>query len=517
MEEQSLSSSLWHSFCNAISQHYPYGATSPYHRQQHQHPSEDYHSLSSEPPPHDQPIFNWLSLGGGASNQLDPEEACSLYNLFPTFDRFPANLLRSSKPSSSPEGLASFVHSNANSLKNSFNSTTTSLSTSDPGHRMDQQFQLLPKVVNASIAGLVGVTCVFPIDLVKTRLQNQQTGPNGERMYKSMWDCFTKTRQAEGFRGMYRGSGVNLLLITPEKVIKLVANDFFRHRLTDKNGKLSIQREMLAGGSAGLCQIVITTPMELLKISMQDAGRQAVSKSVPSYSSIPAATAPASASGNIVNLLAPSAAGNAGIQTSSKMVARSMATSTLNPATVAANSMKQMAADAKANAAKVISTPASKPAQLSATSLALHLVKTKGILGLYKGTGATAMRDVTFSLVYFPLFAHLKDLGPKIPGTNDVPFYHSFVSGCAAGCVAAVAVNPVDVVKTRLQVLSRGAGEDTYQGILDCFQKIMRKEGPRAFLKGSLCRVMVIAPLFGIAQTVYFLGIGETLLGYRQF
>ena len=27
------------------------------------------------------------------------------------------------------------------------------------------------------------------------------------------------------------GSGVNLLLITPEKAIKLVGNDFFRHHL----------------------------------------------------------------------------------------------------------------------------------------------------------------------------------------------------------------------------------------------------------------------------------------------
>lgn len=30
---------------------------------------------------------------------------------------------------------------------------------------------------------------------------------------------------------------------------------------------------MAAGGLAGLCQIIITTPMELLKIQMQDAGR----------------------------------------------------------------------------------------------------------------------------------------------------------------------------------------------------------------------------------------------------
>ncbi len=34
---------------------------------------------------------------------------------------------------------------------------------------------------------------------------------------------------------------------------------------------------MAAGGSAGFCQIVVTTPMELLKIQLQDAGRVAAS------------------------------------------------------------------------------------------------------------------------------------------------------------------------------------------------------------------------------------------------
>lgn len=33
---------------------------------------------------------------------------------------------------------------------------------------------------------------------------------------------------------------------------------------------------MLAGGLAGACQIIVTTPMELLKIQMQDAGRVAI-------------------------------------------------------------------------------------------------------------------------------------------------------------------------------------------------------------------------------------------------
>ncbi|OTF77519.1 hypothetical protein BLA29_009997 [Euroglyphus maynei] len=49
-------------------------------------------------------------------------------------------------------------------------------------------------------------------------------------------DCFRKTYVKEGFFGMYRGSAVNILLITPEKAIKLTANDFFRHRLSDRLG-----------------------------------------------------------------------------------------------------------------------------------------------------------------------------------------------------------------------------------------------------------------------------------------
>lgn len=164
---------------------------------------------------------------------------------------------------------------------------------------------------------------------------------------------------------MYRGSGVNILLITPEKAIKLAANDFFRHYLTTKNGQLPVTRQMAAGGLAGLCQIVITTPMELLKIQMQDAGR--------------------------------------------------------------------LAAQAKAAGKEIPKT--------SATTLALELLKKKGIAGLYKGTGATMLRDVSFSVVYFPLFATLNGLGPrKSDGSGEAVFWCSFLSGCAAGSVRIIIV-----------------------------------------------------------------------------
>lgn len=97
------------------------------------------------------------------------------------------------------------------------------------------------------------------------------------------------------------GAAVNLTLVTPEKAIKLAANDFFRHQLskdgwvlalkkTDSctavsflrflilfvcvfRGRLTVVKEMLAGCCAGMCQVIVTTPMEMLKIQLQDAGR----------------------------------------------------------------------------------------------------------------------------------------------------------------------------------------------------------------------------------------------------
>ncbi|XP_062853482.1 solute carrier family 25 member 55a [Trichomycterus rosablanca] len=320
-----------------------------------------------------------------------------------------------------------------------------------------QQISLPAKLINGGIAGLVGVTCVYPIDLAKTRLQNQR---QGQQVYKNMMDCLVKTVRSEGYFGMYRGAAVNLALVTPEKGIKLAANDFFRHHLAKDGKGLTVIKEMLAGCGAGMCQVVITTPMEMLKIQLQDAGRLAAQQRMP------------------------------GILASSKLAQTNA---------VLSRSYNVMPSSART---------------ISATQIAKELLHTQGIQGLYKGLGATLIRDVPFSVVYFPLFANLNHLGK--PSEDDAaPFYWSFMSGCVAGSTAAVAVNPCDVVKTRLQSLNKGANEETYSGVLDCVSKIMKKEGPSAFLKGAGCRALVIAPLFGIAQVMYFVGVGEFIMSQR--
>ncbi|XP_013186078.2 mitochondrial glutamate carrier 1-like [Amyelois transitella] len=278
---------------------------------------------------------------------------------------------------------------------------------------------------------------VFPIDLVKTRLQNQTTGPDGKRQYTSMLDCFKKTYAAEGYFGMYRGSAINIILVTPEKAIKLASNDFFRYYFTQPDGSLPVSRQILAGGMAGAAAgVTLTTPMELLKIQLQDAGR--------------------------------------------------------------------VAAQAKAEGKQIT--------KITAMSVASKLIKERGIFGLYKGVGATTIRELYFCLIYFPLFAMLNSATNPEPGKTP-PFWCSFVAGLGAGSFAAFAATPVDVIKTRMQTLTVGAKQ--YNSIAECLTTTVKNEGLTALFKGGACRMMVIAPLFGIAQTVYYFGIAENLFGIK--
>lgn len=108
-----------------------------------------------------------------------------------------------------------------------------------------------------SIAGAFGAFMVYPIDLVKTRMQNQRSVRPGERLYENSLDCARKVIKNEGFRGLYSGVLPQLVGVAPEKAIKLTVNDLVRGRFTDKQtGAIALSSEVMAGASAGACQVV---------------------------------------------------------------------------------------------------------------------------------------------------------------------------------------------------------------------------------------------------------------------
>lgn len=217
------------------------------------------------------------------------------------------------------------------------------------------------KLCSGAIAGMIGTAVIYPLDVLKTRIQSGK----------------------KGF-GLYRGLPATLMGIAPEKAIKLATNDYMRSIL----GPDTVINRIMAGATAGICQVVVTCPMEAIKIHMQVS---------------------------------------------------------------------------KANFIRVISN--------------------LGLRKVYRGLGATILRDVPFSMIFFPVSGFLMEKSSP------------FVGGVVGGCVAAALVTPMDVIKTRLQL-------DPNQTIMSCF-RALRLEGPEAFFKGIVPRCLIVSPLFGISLFFY--------------
>ena len=100
---------------------------------------------------------------------------------------------------------------------------------------------LYAKLGVGAVAGVIGTTCIFPIDVVKTRMMSS----NAARLYKNPVDCGKKLLAAEGPGGFYKGLNANLIGVIPEKAINLTANEVLRERLEEEDGSIKLQYEMV--------------------------------------------------------------------------------------------------------------------------------------------------------------------------------------------------------------------------------------------------------------------------------
>ena len=71
----------------------------------------------------------------------------------------------------------------------------------------------------------------------------------------------------------------------------------------------------------------------------------------------------------------------------------------------------------------------------------------------------------------------------------------------AAG--ASLATNPIDVIKTRMQVAGANPDVFSYKGPIDCLKQLLRHEGPSALFAGLVGRIMYVAPNFALFLPTY--------------
>ncbi|CAN8063045.1 unnamed protein product [Agarophyton chilense] len=190
-----------------------------------------------------------------------------------------------------------------------------------------------------------------------------------------------------------------------------------------------------------------------------------------------------------------------------------------------------MAAGAGAGLTQVIATNPMEVLMINQQTSTLstpQLISKLGIRGLYKHVSATLLRDIPFSIIFFPMNASLRLMFTKQDGTLPTP--NVFLAGILAGTTAAAASTPADVIKTNLQAISpkkaptppvsiRSAATSSqapsrsmssaapkpteYSGIVHCARSIYAARGIRGFFAGVGPRVLTISPLFGVTMFMY--------------
>ncbi|KAL5779862.1 hypothetical protein ACOSQ2_010599 [Xanthoceras sorbifolium] len=147
-----------------------------------------------------------------------------------------------------------------------------------------------------------------------------------------------------------------------------------------------------------------------------------------------------------------------------------------NPADVA---MVRMQADGRL-------PPAQRRNYKSVIDAITQMSRQEGVTSLWRGSSLTVNRAMIVTASQLATYDQIKEAILEKGVMKDGLGTHVTAS-FAAGFVASVASNPVDVIKTRVMNMKVEAGkEPPYRGAIDCAMKTVKAEGPMALYKGFI-------------------------------
>ncbi|KAJ3103200.1 hypothetical protein HDU97_010333 [Phlyctochytrium planicorne] len=108
-----------------------------------------------------------------------------------------------------------------------------------------------------------------------------------------------------------------------------------------------------------------------------------------------------------------------------------------------------------------------------------RIMKEEGPAALFRGLGPNIQRAILMTASQVASYDIIKQNMLATGAFKDNLITH-FGASLSAGLIATTVCSPIDVLKTRIMA----AEGSPYKGVGDAFLKILRSEGPAAFLKG---------------------------------
>ncbi|PIA32343.1 hypothetical protein AQUCO_04500148v1 [Aquilegia coerulea] len=122
------------------------------------------------------------------------------------------------------------------------------------------------KAFSGAIGGIAEASCLQPIDVIKTRLQQDRSGT-----YKGVIHCGKSIAKTEGSLALMKGLTLFAAHLTLKYALRLGTNATLQKAFKDcETGAISNRGRLLSGFGAGVLEaLVIVTPFEVVKIRLQ--------------------------------------------------------------------------------------------------------------------------------------------------------------------------------------------------------------------------------------------------------
>lgn len=134
----------------------------------------------------------------------------------------------------------------------------------------------------------------------------------------------------------------------------------------------------------------------------------------------------------------------------------------------------------------------------------MSLIRQQGVLALYSAVHVNVARSMVGTPAILVTKTYSSDYLASVLGGPDR--FVNLVSAFLGSIACQVVMQPIDMMRTRLYLQPRdssGRGLE-YEGLVDCFQKISRTEGPFTFTRGFTPAFMRLAPHLVLTQCFLF-------------
>ncbi|XP_026115795.1 ADP/ATP translocase 2-like isoform X2 [Carassius auratus] len=116
------------------------------------------------------------------------------------------------------------------------------------------------------------------------------------------------------------------------------------------------------------------------------------------------------------------------------------------------------------------------------------IIKSDGLKGLYQGFNVSVQGIIIYRAAYFGIYDTAKGM---LPDPNNTHIFVSWMIAHSVTIIAGFTSYPFDTVRRCMMMQSgRKKADIMYSGTIDCWRKIARDEGGKAFFKGAWSNVL---------------------------